>query len=118
MMMKRTGLLAVFLVALATGWAQAQILMVTGDYRVTDVDRAGQRVGIALREDDPNERQNWLYIKPDTKIVKRNFYRNGTFRDEVMTFNGFFDYVQKGTLLRVHGGRDWDGSIDAKKIWM
>lgn len=116
-MTKRTVLTVLILLSLF-GWAQAQMLMVTGDYRVTDVDRPNQRIGIALREDDPNKRQNWVYIKPDTKIVKRNFYQNGTFKDEVMTFNGFFDYVRKGTLLRVHGGRDWDRSIDAKKIWL
>jgi hypothetical protein len=99
------------------GPAQAQLLSVTGEYKVTNVDRGGQRIGIALRDADANTRQNWVYVKPDTKIVKRKFLKNGTFKDEIMTFNGFFDYVQKGTMLRVEGGRDWDKSIDAKKIW-
>jgi hypothetical protein len=35
-----------------------------------------------------------------------------------MTWNGFFDYVRKGTKLKVHGGRNWDGTIQAKKIWL
>lgn len=97
--------------------AQAQIMIVKGDYRVTEVDRSGQRVGIALRDANPNVRQNWVYVKPETKIVKRVFYKNGTFKDTYPTFNDFFDYVRKGTQLKVEGGRDWDKSIHAKKIW-
>lgn len=98
--------------------AQAQLLSVTGEYRVVSVDRPNQRVGVALRDADPNVRQNWVYIKPDTKIVKRNFLPGGTFKDEIWTFNGFFDYAKKGTKFRVEGGRDWDKSIHAKKIWL
>lgn len=98
--------------------AKAQILMVTGEYRVTHVDRSEQRIGIALRDADPNKRQNWVYIKASTKIVRRVWMGDGTFRDEEMRWNEFFDYVRKGTLIKVHGGRDWDGTIDAKKIWL
>lgn len=110
--------LSCLLFLFAAGPAQAQLLMATGEYRVTDVDRAGQRVGVALRDADRNVRQNWVYIKPETKIVKRNFLPGGVFRDEVWTFNGFFDKVKKGTQFRVEGGRDWDKSIHAKKIWL
>ena len=110
--------LALVALALWAGRAQAQILMVTGEYRVTNVDRAQQRIGIALREDDPNHRQNWVYVKPETQIVRRVWLRGGAFRDQVMTWNNFFEYVHKGTLLKVHGGRDWDGSIQAKKVWL
>ncbi len=113
-------ILALALAALVVwaGRAQAQILMVTGEYRVTDVDRPEQRIGIALRADDPNRRQNWVHVRSDTRIVRRVWLQGGAFRDEVMTWNGFFDYVHKGTLLKVHGGRNWDGSITAKKIWL
>lgn len=98
--------------------AQAQLLSVTGEYRVTNVDRGHQRVGVALRDADPNVRQNWVYIKPDTKIIKRNFLPGGVFKDEIWTFNGFFDQAKKGMKFRVEGGRDWDKSIHAKKIWL
>ncbi len=101
-----------------TGRAQAQLLMVTGEYQVTNVDRPEQRIGIALRGDDPDRRQNWVHIHADTKIVRRVWLQNGAFRDEFMSWNGFFDYVRKGTKLRVHGGRTWDGTIQAKKIWL
>lgn len=100
---------------LAPAWAQ--LLMVTGDYQVTDVDRRHQRIGIALRGDDPGRRQNWVYIKANTVVVRRERVPGGGFRDEFLTFNGFFEVIKKGSRLRVHGGRDWDGTIDAKKIW-
>ena len=45
---------------------------------------------------------------------------NGTFRDEAMTPNGVMDAAQSriGGMMKVNGGRDFDGSIDAKKVWM
>lgn len=110
--------LSLLLLCAAAGPAQAQLLTVTGEYIVTNVDRSGQRVGIALRDADINVRQNWVYIKPDTKIVKRNFLPGGVFKDEVWTFNGFFDKARKGMKLKVEGGRDWDKSVHAKKIWL
>jgi len=117
---KRWMVLALALLVLAslTGRAQAQLLMVTGEYRVTDVDRSGQRLGVALRADDPDRRQNWVNVRSDTKIVRRIWLKGGAFRDEVMTWNGFFDHVRKGTQLKVHGGRGRDGTITAKKIWL
>lgn len=118
MRIKFSSTLTLFFVLLCLSvGSQAQLLSVTGEYRVTDVDRPGQRFGIALRDADPNARQNWVYVKPDTRIIKRKFLPNGTFKDQVYGFNEFFDYVKKGTLLKVEGGRDWDKSIHAKKIW-
>lgn len=111
-------LLFFLLMVCAAAPAQAQLLSVTGEYRIVQVDRGKQQVGVALREANPDKVQNWIHIKPDTKIVKRNFFKNGTFKDEVWTFNGFFDYAKKGTMLRVEGGRDWDKSIHARKIWL
>lgn len=119
--MKRHTILSLpflLLVFLTAAPAQSQLLSVTGEYRVVEVDRAEQRVGVALRDADPDKRQNWVVIKPGTKIIQRKFLKGGVFRDEVMTFNGFFDYVKKGTKFRVEGGRDWDRSIHAKKIWL
>lgn len=97
--------------------AKAQLILVTGDYRVVIVDKGEQRLGIAKRDADPNRRQNWVYVKGRTEIVRRVWLENRAFRDEKLTWDEFFTIVKKGTCLRVHGGRDWDGSIDAKKIW-
>lgn len=100
--------------------AEAQVLLATGRYRVVSVDRAEQRIGIARPDDNPKVRQNWVYIKPDTVMVRRHYAGNGYFKDEFLTFNGIFDTLShhQGGLVKVHGGRDWDGSIKAKKIWM
>ncbi len=97
--------------------ASAQFLTVTGEFRVVDIDRGEKRVGVARVEDDPTHRQNWVYIKHDTTIVKRNYYGDGKFKDEFITGEGVMNALEKhkGKVLKVHGGRDWDGSIDAKK---
>lgn len=95
----------------------AQILTVTGEYRVVEVDRGERRIGVALRDADPNIRQNWVYIKTDAKIVRRVFLSGRAFRDQMMSSDEFLNYVDKGTLLRIHGGRDWDRAIHADKIW-
>ena len=111
-------LLLVGICALWTCPAQAQILMVTGEYRVTDIDRGQQRFGIALREDNPNKRQNWVYVFPDTHVIVRHYLGHGTFRDKVVGYNEIWGVLQKGRKLKVSGGRAWDNSIHAKKIWM
>ncbi len=100
--------------------AQAQLVMVESQYRIVEVDRAENRIGIALPDADPNERQNWVYIKPDTAASMRQSLGNGAFRDEAMTPNGVLDAAEsrRGGLIKINGGRDFDGSIDAKKVWM
>jgi 2-hydroxychromene-2-carboxylate isomerase len=116
----RTLVLSACLLALIAGLsvpARSQILMVTGEYQVVTVDRANQRIGVALREDDPNTRQNWVYVRPDTRIVHRVWTGN-EFRDENLSFNQFFDSIRHGDKLRTTGGRDWNGTIKATKIWL
>lgn len=100
--------------------AEAQLVMVESKYRIVEVDRTENRIGIALPDAAPNERQNWVYIKPDTTASMRQNLGNGTFRDEAMTPNGVLDAAQSriGGMMKVNGGRDFDGSIDAKKVWM
>ena len=100
--------------------AEAQLVMVESKYRIVEVDRTENRIGIALPDAAPNERQNWVYIKPDTTASMRQNLGNGTFRDDAMTPNGVLDAAQSriGGMMKVNGGRDFDGSIDAKKVWM
>ena len=99
--------------------AQAQIVLTTGEYRVVVVDKAEQRLGIAELSANPNRRQNWVYIKYNTEIMKRVSPNpdDGEFRYEKVGWAEFFSTIKKGSLVVVHGGRDWDRSIDAKKIW-
>ena len=99
--------------------AEAQLIVVESKYRIVEVDRAEQRIGVAREDDDPNKRQTWVYVKPDTRSSLRTHHGNGLFRDENLSFNGILDVAEKreGGLFKVHGGRDFDGSIDAKTIW-
>lgn len=99
--------------------AQAQIILTTGEYRVVVVDKAEQRLGIAELSANPNRRQNWVYVKYNTEIMKRvnPDPDDGEFRYEKVDWAEFFSNIKKGSLITVHGGRDWDRSIDAKKIW-
>lgn len=113
------GLLAVTaLFLLVATAAQAQLILVTSEYQVTHVDRAKQRIGVAIKGDDPDRRQNWVYVKSNTVINHRVWLGDGSFRDETMDWSTFFSYIHKGSIIKVHGGRDWNMSIDAKEIWV
>ena len=113
-LMSLTGLLLLMVCATP---AQAQLVTATGEYRVTNVDRESQRFGVALTEAKPDKRQNWVYVKATTKFVKRTSLGNNAFREEVLSYDGFFKTVKKGNILRVKGGRGWDGSITAKAVY-
>lgn len=99
--------------------AQAAILRVTGDYTITEQVRSRERLGIRLRDADNGGRtQNWLWLKPDTKISMRHFVGNGTFWDEVISYDKAWRVLTPGTQFRVEAGRDWDGTLTAHKIWL
>ena len=74
-------------------------------------------MGIALLEANPDKRQNWIYVKATTKFVKRTYINKQTFRDEILSYDGFFATVKKGDILRINGGRGWDGTITAKAVY-
>jgi hypothetical protein len=65
---------------------------------------------------DPNHRQNWVYLKNSTTVVKRQEVGGGAFQEEPSSLSEAFAGVRKGALIRVHGGRDWDGSINVKRL--
>ena len=96
----------------------AQLLTVTGEYRITEVDRGGQRIGVAFRKDNPKRTQNWVYIRPDTRVNLRRSLGRGVFRDEVLNYENSWNEFRVGRPIKLHGGRGWDGTISAKKIWM
>ncbi len=97
-------------------FGSAQLLLVTSEYRVVVLDKPQQRIGIALREADPTVRQNWLYVKATTDFIIRRHNREGYTKEERVNYDTFFSLVRKGDIISVHGGRDWDGSIDAKRV--
>ena len=96
--------------------SQAQILLVSGNYRITELDQAHERFGVALPEAKPNETQNWIYIGTTTDIQRRVTNRQGWHKDDKLNFYQFFEQVRPGTMLKIHGGRRWDGQITGKKV--
>ena len=123
--MKRiTNILALALVSLAlvgstSTPANAQLVLVDEVYRIVEVDRDNNRIGIANRDANPNVRQNWVYIDLDTRASYRVYISSaGAFRDKIVTGRQILN-VAKGNLgqiMQVQGGRDWNGTIKAKTI--
>lgn len=121
--LKKLSILAVILTAatlFGIDAAEAQLVLVESKYRIVEVDQFENRIGVALPDANPNEVQTWVYVKSDTRASKRNYTGNGYYRDEQLTPNGVLNAAERreGELIKVHGGRDFDGSIDAKAIWM
>jgi hypothetical protein len=98
--------------------AQAQLLYVTGDYVVTEQVRSRERIGVALQDaNNGGKTQNWLWLKPETKVVLRH-WTGSTFWDEELSYERAWQVLTPGRKFRLHAGRDWDGTLVAKKIWM
>lgn len=118
----RLRVLALFallgLFVISSDRSSGQLLLANGEYRVVEVDSEHQRFGVALLEAKPDKRQNWIYVTASTSINKRHSSGDGWFRDEKLSYEGFFNSVRPGDKVRVKGGRRWDGGITAKKIWM
>lgn len=98
------------------GSAQAQLFSATSEYRVVEVDQKGGRLGVAQMDADPNVRQNWVYLKFKTEVSRREELEEGVFRMSTLTVMEALQQIQKGDVVKVHGGRDWDGSINAKSL--
>lgn len=109
---------ALILVLLVHIAAWAALVEVDTTYRVTEVKQAERIFGIALLTDDPNETQNDVYLEPDTKIYRVIKFKNGLTKDYPVEQAKFFTILRKGDIVRVHAGRDWDGSLRAYQIWL
>ena len=112
--------LAICLAGGMTQSAEAQLIVVEDTYRIVEVDDQENRIGIANPDANPNVTQNWVYVEADTKASARQ-YTNGLFSDRVYTdTEQIIDLAElhEGELFKLNGGRDWDGSIDASKIWL
>ena len=101
------GLLLALLLALP---ARAQILMVDSQYRVVTVDREQARFSVALPDDDPNVPQNWVYVEMKTRTVLVSGKEIGP--EEALK------KLRPGMLVKVNGGRRWDGEITAETLWL
>lgn len=101
------------IVPLAAG---AALLNVDATYRVTEI-KADERVfGIALPQDNPNETQNDVYFGGDSRCLREIRFANGSSKEIPVTIEKFFKILKVGDMVRVKGGRDWDGSIHAYEV--
>ncbi len=89
--------------------ASAQLLTVTGEFRVVEVDVSNMRLGVARLEADPHVRQNWVTMRANTKTTVRVESADGTFRDKQEKVEEAMANLQPGDLIRVHGGRGKPG---------
>lgn len=106
--MKRL-LLPFLLLGLPT-MAGAQMLLVTSEYRVTEIDEENLRFGVALPESKGAETQNWVYLEAKSSIH--------TLRSGDLDYARFLQVVKPGRVVKVHGGRRWDGGISGKEVWL
>lgn len=95
---------------------QGQLLLVSGQYRVTEVDSDNQRFGVALPEARPETTQNWVYIDPKTEITRRVTNSEGWHKEEKLNYYQFFAKVKPGLMVKLQGGRRWDGAISGKSL--
>ena len=56
------------------------MLKVDSKYRIVTVDRPGQRIGVALEDANPKERQSWVYIKPHHRGFHAQILRRWLFQ--------------------------------------
>ncbi len=118
-MLNRTLLLSLLALLALTFPAQAQLLWVTGDYRVVVVDAERHRIGISLLSaSDQTRRQNWCYLTMNTKLVRKVYDAEGWMREENVPAHDILEELKAGDIVRVNGGRAFDLSITARTIWV
>jgi hypothetical protein len=99
--------------------AQAQILTADSAYRIVTLKPDEHGFDIQLvSETDHTDAQNWVYFKIETKIYQEIIRSDGSRKVFELTPKKFFQIAKVGDIVRVEGGRDWDMSIAAYKIWL
>ncbi|MEW6278643.1 MAG: hypothetical protein AB1758_08490 [Candidatus Eremiobacterota bacterium] len=99
--------------------AQAQVLTVDAKYRIVNLkpDENGFDVQL-LDATDPEDDQNWVFFKVDTKIYQEIIRKDGSRKVFEVSMPKFFRIAKKGDIVRVQGGRDWTMEIAAYKVWL
>ncbi|GMU54914.1 MAG: hypothetical protein AMXMBFR33_40600 [Candidatus Xenobia bacterium] len=115
----RNLLLFTFMLFALVGTASAQVLTVDSNYRIVTLKPDEHGFDIQLVEErDPHDAQNWVYFKLETKIYQEIIRDDGSRKVFELTPQKFFKLAKVGDIVRVQGGRDWDMSIAAYKIWL
>ena len=107
---------AILLFATCTTSVSAQLVLVDNEYYVTEMRPGKGEFGVALSRGQYT--QNWVHVKFDTKIAHRRWLGQGKgFVDETVSPDRLFSMLKLGSKVRVNGGRNFDGSVTAKRIW-
>ncbi len=96
--------------------ATAQLLTATGEFRVVQVDLAEKRLGVARPEAEVGVRQIWVYLREKTRVSQRISKADGSVIEQPSTLESALSSLRPGDMIKVHGGRDFDGSINAKSL--
>ena len=116
-MVKRASLLLAALVLISLP-ARAQLLWVTGMYRVVSLDTENHRIGITLNDAPISaRRQNWAYLNLDTQMFVKKYDAEGWSKDEEVPPQDILKSLKVGDRVLINGGRAFDLSITARKIW-
>ncbi len=99
-------LLVAGLVLAAPPPVESQLLYVTGTYVVTELRPDKNKIGIGVGT--AKTTRNWVEVQGRTRIS-----RNGV----NVSANRMWRELKRGTRIKIHGGRDFDQTIVAKKIW-
>lgn len=110
------ALAALLLIVTLAPPASGQLVLVDNEYYVTELRPGKGEFGVALSKGQFT--QNWVRVKFDTKIARRRWLGEGKgFVDETISAERLFSSLRLGSKVRVNGGRNWDGSVTAKRIW-
>lgn len=117
-MAKRTLVLLAAVALLVALPARAQLLWVTGNYRVVALDQHKHRIGVNL-VDAPQDarRQNWAYLDLNTKLFVKTYDAEGWAKEVEVPASEILGTLKIGDKVLINGGRGMDLSIAAKKIW-
>jgi hypothetical protein len=123
MTMARKVFLVTMLLALAATmqWmrstpAAAQLVTVNEEYTVTELRQDKNKIGVSAGRSRGT--RNWIKVNGDTRVAKRVWVTRHSYRDEVLTHSQMWKMLRPGTRIKVAGGRDWDQTVVAKKIWL
>ncbi|MBX3168331.1 MAG: hypothetical protein KF760_13015 [Candidatus Eremiobacteraeota bacterium] len=101
------------LLLIGSGLASAALVNVTkANYIVKKVYRDRNAVGVDLVQNGAKEVRTEVRIEEDTKC-----YWVGNRKDTPLSRQAFMNKMAPGTRIRVTGGRDWDGKINASEVW-
>ena len=92
----------------------AQLVVVNKDYVVTELRPGKMQIGVA--ETKGADTRNWVCLKSTTRVNMRT-WDGHRFIDKRIPPADVFRYLHPGRRFKVEGGRDWDQTVVAKKIW-